>query len=160
MKNKNIWLIVLAVVLLCVGLFEILFFSRGGKKKDSTPSSIDSLYILAPEEEDSSMTYTSPTLSAVHCLNSICIENASFHYDDESGRIEYTIENQSSEKASGVMKMVFGSQSLMVVYQDLVPGSKVQTGSYYRGKKIESMEDYILEPLTAEEQSKIVYSQE
>ena len=164
MKNKKIYtiIIIVAIFFLLFGVCEIVLFSRN---KDSGngqngPTTNKNNYIISDkiEEEPNTQTYTNEVLASSHCLQSICVLNATFHYNDEIGRVDYSLENHSSEMATGFLKMVFGNQSLIISYQDLAPGNIIQTSSYYRGKKINNMEDYHLEELTDIEKSKIVYT--
>ena len=159
-KNGVKIIIVIAAVFLLVGIVEMVIFSR--KEKDNNPdtSKLQSHYDFSEkvEERPGTQKYSSETLSASHCLDGICVENATFYYTDAGGRLEYTLMNQTNETASGLLKMVFDKQSLIIAYQDLAPGAKVETSSYYTNKTIEKMEDYHLEHLSEEDNKKIVYT--
>lgn len=97
-------------------------------------------------------------MKADHCLNDICISNAIFYYADGSGRVDYTIHNQSSKTASGYLKMNFGSNSLIVAYQDLRGNESIQTTSQFLDMKFSNVTDYILEELSEEEINQIIVS--
>ena len=160
MKNKKIKVIVivLVVILLLVGIVEIVLFSR--KKEPSKVPSRSNEYNISSQVEEApgTVVFNSPTLAAEHCLDSICVQDVTFYYTDEGGRIEYTVVNKTQEVASGFLKLVFGNQSLRIVYQDVPVGGKIKSGTFYSGKKIESMDDYHLEHLSKEDNKKIIYS--
>ena len=153
--NKTIKIIIIAIIiLLCVGIFEIIIFSQ---KKENNKSKGNSYHFTGEVKEDDDITiYTSPKLKEAHCLNSICIENASFYYNGKGGRVEYTIHNQSNDIYEGYLKMVFQQQSFIVSIHKLAPGQSVSSSSYYLGIEIKEKEDYQLQELTEEEKSKIV----
>ena len=159
-KTVKILLIVIAVILLLVGIVEIIHFSRKEETPNNTNKFSENHYNIASEVEEAPGTkvYTSPTLDKEHCLDTICVENVSFYYTDEGGRMEYTVINKSDKAASGFLKLVFGNQSLKIVYQDVPAGGKTKSGTFYSQKKIQSMEDYHLEHLSDDEYKKIIYS--
>lgn len=158
-KNGVKIIIVVAAIFLLIGIIEIVVFSRKEKEKDINSSELQSHYHFSEKVEElpGTETYTTPTLSASHCLEGICVENATFYYTESGGRLEYTIENQTNKVASGLLKLVFEKQSLIIVYQDLAPGAKVDTASYYTNKKIDKMDDYHLEHLSKKDNQNIVY---
>lgn len=159
-KNGVKIIIVIAAVFLLIGIIEIVVFSRKEKENTPDPLTVQSHYQFSEEVEKLPGTkeYTSETLAASHCLDGICVENAKFIYTESGGRLEYTLINQTNVMATGLMKMVFDKQSLVIVYQDLAPKAKVETASYYTDKTIEKMEDYHLERLSADDKKKIVYT--
>ena len=160
MKNNKVKIIflIIAGILLLVGIIEIIHFT----KKNETPHrpGTDNGYTVSSKVEElpGTKVYNSPTLNSEHCLDTICVENVSFYYTDEGGRMEYTVINKSDKVASGFLKLVFGKQSLKIVYQDVPAGGKVKSGTFYANKTIESMEDYHLEYLSDEDYKKIIYS--
>ncbi len=154
MNKKIKYIIIAIIILLLIGFIEIIIFSQ---KKDNNTSSINSYHFTGKvKEADDIVIYTNPQLKASHCLNLICVENASFYYNTNSGRVEYTIHNQSNNQYNGYLKMVFQEQSLVISIKDLAPGESIKTSSYYLGIKINNKEDYLLQELTDEEKSKIV----
>lgn len=153
--NKIVKYIIIAIIIfLCIGVFEIIIFSR--KKEDNTSKGNSYQFSDKVKNEDDITVYTNPQLAGAHCLNSICIESASFYYNENGGRVEYTIHNQSNEVYEGYLKMVFQQQSLIVAIHKLAPGQTVNSSSYYLGVEIKDKEDYQLQELTEEEKSKIV----
>ena len=158
-KNNSILIIIAIVVVLLIGIGAIVLFS-GKKDEKYPPSDNENHYNITStvEEPEGTQTYTSDTLKAEHCLDSICVEEVSFYYTDEGGRVEYTVINKSEMPASGFLKLVFDSQSLYITYQDLPAGGKKKTATFYSDIQIKNMEDYHIERLTEEENKKIVYS--
>ena len=154
MNIKKRYVIVGIIGFLLLGIFEIFLFTR-----DNTVvlSREVNQYTILPgvKEEEGIEVYTNDFLSSQHCMNSICIEGATFHYKDQGGRVDYTIMNQSSEVASGFLKMVFGGQSLVIAYQNIEPGQRIETSSYYGGGDVSFKEDYSLNVLSDEEIRKI-----
>lgn len=150
-KHKILIIVIGIVLLLIIGI--ILFIISGSKILTR-----GNRYNFSDEiiELPNTVTYKNEELSKEHCLNKICISNAVFHYNDDIGRVEYSITNNSKKTTSGYMKMVFKEQSLIVVYKDLGPGETIKSESQYMGIKIEDTSDYKLVKLTKKEISKIV----
>ncbi len=157
-KNVKVIVIVLVVILLLVGIVEIVLFSRKKEAPKGPVRSNDYVISSQIEEAPGTVTYNTPTLSAEHCLDSICVQDVTFYYTDEGGRIEYTVVNKTDQVVGGFLKLVFGKQSLRIVYQDVPAGGSIKSGTFYSGKKIESMDDYHLEHLSKEDNKKIIYS--
>jgi len=159
-KNTVKIIVVVAAIFLIVGIVEIVIFS---KKENNNTESIfhaEDHYNISPKVEElpGTKVYSNPNLTSSHCYKSICVEDATFYYREDGGRLEYTISNESQEIASGLLKLVFGKQSLIISYQDLAPGAKVSTVSYYSDKKIEKMEEYRIEELSSKDMEKVIYS--
>lgn len=144
-------IIVAIVLLLAVGITLFLTSGMRGRIKGNHYDFGDSVIDLP-----GTITYKNDSLGAKHCLNDICIENATFYYNDEVGRVEYNITNTSKKKASGYLKMVFDNQSLIVIYKDLKPNKTVKSESQYMGIEIRDKNDYKLKELTKEEISKLI----
>jgi len=157
MKSKrNILIIILiSIAIILVGI--ILLFVVPKKKDDEKEKKTNS-YKFSKEviEIPGTKEYTNEVLSSKHCLDNICIENAKFYYRDNEGRVEYNIINTGKKKTSGLLKMVFDNQQLVVSYKDLKPNKKVKSKSEYSGMEINNKEDYKLLELTSEEKSKII----
>ena len=150
-KHGILIIIVLIVILVIVGV--ILFLNS--MKKDTGKGNeydFDDEVIELP----GTTSYKNDELSAKHCLNNICIDKATFYYNDNIGRVEYTITNTSKTKKSGYLKMVFKDKSLIVVYKDLEPNKTIKSQSQYQGVEIEDKSNYKLEKLTQEEINKII----
>ncbi len=152
MKKSIRYIIIGIAIFLVVGIIEIALFTR------RRPLERENHYFMADgvKEAIGTKTYTNDQLKASHCIDSICIIDAKFYYTEAGGRVEYTIENQGTEVASGYLKMIYGNQSLLVAYQNLNPQEKAVTSSFYVGIEIENKDDYLLEKLTEEEINKVV----
>lgn len=148
MDKKKILIIIITIIILA--LIGIIIFSITPKS-----SELGNAYTFSNEKVKEE-TYKNDKLSSKHCLNSICIEDATFYYNDNMGRVEYIITNTSNKTVSGYLKMVFKNQTLKVVYQDLAPKKTIRSQSQYSGIEIDDKSDYKLEKLTKEEISKIV----
>ena len=144
-------IIVLIVILIIVGV--ILYLNSKPKL-----ANIGNSYKFNSEEIElpNTVSYKNEKLSSKHCLNDVCIEDATFYYNNEVGRVEYTITNNSDKTVSGYMKMVFNEQSLVIVYKDLFPKRTVKSSSQYMGMEITDKNDYKLEKLTKEEIKSII----
>lgn len=151
LKNKKILIIIIAIIILIIiGL--ILFFLNGKKDTRGNNYNYNNEAIQLPGTTE----YKNEELSSKHCLNDICIEDATFYYNDQIGRVEYTITNTSKKTKSGYLKMVFKEQTLLIVYNDLKPNSTVKSESQYMGIEIKDKSNYELKKLTKEEISKII----
>lgn len=149
-KHKTLSIICLIVLLLIICVILVLVF----KPKD--PKITGSYREGEVIELPGSKTYNNENLIAKHCLNGICISDATFYYNDEFGRIDYTITNTSKETKSGYLKMVFGDESLIIAYSDLKPNKSVKSSSQYWKVEINDMTDYKLEKLSDKEISQII----
>ena len=149
-KHKILIIIISIIILIIVGV--ILFLTYGGHD-----SGRGNHYIIDDEviELPGTVTYKNEALASEHCLNGICISDAVFYYNDEFGRVEYKITNNSNKKKSGYLRMIFKDQTLLVRYKDLEPNKTVESKSQYVGIEITDKSDYKLEELTKEEISKI-----
>ena len=155
-QNKIKFLIIGIVILLVVGLILMLFSNHS--KKDSEKAEGNQYHVSedTKKEEDGVETYTNSKLEKAHCLDSICIENVVFYYKDNEGRIDYSIENRSDKTVTGNLKIVFGEQSLVAVYNNLAAHRKINTSSYFVNMVISNKEDYTLEKLSKEDKGNIV----
>ena len=155
-KNKIKYIIIALAFFLVLGFVEIILFSQS---KNLSKGDSENHYSVSSEKGQASYdtTYTNEKLKAVHCVDSICIENVTLYYQGTNGKMEYTIENRGSEAVSGFVQLVFGDKSLIVSYQDLKAKQKIQGSSYFTEIKIQNTEDYVLKKLTDEEKSEIVY---
>jgi len=150
-KHRILIVSILLVILIVVGV--ILFLNS---RNVDTGRGNEYKYEDEVIELPGTTSYKNDELSSKHCLNGICIDNANFYYNDEMGRVEYTITNTTKKRKSGYLKMIFKDKSLLIVYNDLEPGKTIKSVSQYQGIEIEDKSDYKLEKLTKEEISKII----
>ena len=150
-KHGIIIIIVLIIILLIIGL--ILYLNARPKLKNIGNNYYYSENIV---ELPGTVTYKNDSLSSEHCLNNICISDVTFHYNNEVGKVDYKITNNSNKIVSGYLKMVFQNQSLLIVYKDLVPKRTINSSSQYMGIEIKDKSDYKLEKLSKEEIKKII----
>ena len=154
-KTKYIVVIIALILLILIGMIEIFIFSK--PKNNSQGDSKNQYFVSSEKIEEDLKTYTNDNLQKIHCVDSVCIENVTFHYDSNSGRIDYLIENQSDKTSSGYLKLIFENQSFIISYEKLEPNQKTEGSSYYEKIEIQNREDYVLEKLKEEEKDKIVY---
>lgn len=150
-KYMIILIIVLIVILITVGI--ILFLNRN-PRRDNVGNSYK--YNNEVVELPNTVTYKNEKLSEKHCLKNICISDVTFYYNEEIGRVEYTITNNSNKTVSGYLKMVFNDKSLVVVYKDLSPKQTINSFSQYSGIEINDKSDYKLEKLSKKEIKQII----
>ena len=104
-QRKVKWIIVVAAVLLLIVVVVAALFL--GKKDADTNNATQNNYVIGPvEEKEGTTIYTSEVLKAEHCLDSICVEDVTFYYTEEGGRIEYSIINKSD---SDILAVALGS---------------------------------------------------
>ena len=141
-KHGIILIIGLIIILIIIGL--ILYLN-----KKPRPANIGNSYKFNGEEIElpNTVNYKNEKLSSKHCLKDICIEDANFYYNEEVGRVEYTITNLSNKTVSGY---------LVITYKDLLPKKSIKSFSQYMGVKIKDKSDYKLEKLSKEEIKKII----
>ena len=150
-KNNKILIIVIAIIILViVGLIVLLIPKKGEDEWGNSYNFSDDVVEL-PD----TVTYNNEKLTSRHCLNSICVEEVTFYYSNDTGRVEYTITNTSNKTKSGYLKMVFKNEFLIIAYKDLVPKRTIKSRTQYTGKEIKDKSDYKLKKLTKEEISKI-----
>lgn len=150
-KYMIILIIVLIVILITVGI--ILFLNRN-PRRDNVGNSYN--YNNEIIELPNTISYKNEKLSEKHCLKNICISDVTFYYNEEIGRVEYTITNNSNKTVSGYLKMVFNDKSLVVVYKDLSPKQTINSFSQYSGIEINDKSDYKLEKLSKKEIKQII----
>ena len=150
-KHGIILIIGLIIILIIIGL--ILYLN-----KKPRPANIGNSYKFNGEEIElpNTVNYKNEKLSSKHCLKDICIEDANFYYNEEIGRVEYTITNLSDKTVSGYLKMVFNDSYLVITYKDLLPKKSIKSFSQYMGVEIKDKSDYKLEKLSKEEIKKII----
>ena len=154
--HKEIVFIVLIIVFLLIAI--VLGVWLAPDKKENKKSNDKYQFTGEVKEIEGTTEYSNDDLKKDHCIDDICISEATFYYLGNEGRVDYVITNKSSSKQSGSYKMVFGDDYLVVYFTDLEPGKPVKTTSQYVGKTIPNMENYTLEYLTEEEKSKIIVS--
>lgn len=152
-KKRKILIIIIAVILLI--LISIILFAINRPKNKGN---IRNNYNMSNEEKELNGTneYTSDKLKSSHCVDKICVEDVSIYYNGSEGRVEYTIHNKSSKKATGNLMMVYGEDTILVAYDNLEAKTSISTSSFFRNKKINEKEDYVLRKLTKEEEKKII----
>ena len=152
-QNKRNILIIIIVVLILVLLLVILFAVNNHKPKTNGNN-----YVISSKEKELNGTeeHTSEKLKSSHCVDKICVEDVSIYYNGSEGRVEYTIHNKSSKKATGNLMMVYGEDTILVAYDNLEAKTSISTSSFFRNKKINEKEDYVLRKLTKEEEKKII----
>ncbi len=151
MKKNKILIIIIALLILAL-ICLIIFFIK------PKSSSLGNLYDVNNEKTELPNTtiYKNDKLLEKHCLNSICIDDVIFYYNDDMGRIEYTITNNSNKVKSGYLKMVFNDLEITIVYKDLEPKKTINSKYQYSGIEIKDKSDYKLRKLTKEELSKFI----
>ncbi len=156
MNNKVKYVIIALVFFLVIGIVEMYFFSR--PKKHVKGDSVNHYSVSSQKIKNSNLkVYTNEQLKETHCIDVICVENVTFYYENNRGKISYSIMNQSDKVVSGFVKLVFGEQYLIAPYENLKANQKIQTSSYFEGISISAKENYVLEKLTKAEEDKIVY---
>lgn len=161
MKNKKIVIILiicLSLLLIILGVF--LASNNSNKPKKNKENKTNNSYKISKNQEELENTQIVETdnLKAPHCIDNICISNVVMYYADKRGRVTYTITNNSNEIISGRLKMNFGSDYIIVSYQDIKMGEMFEDVSYFDDKSFEKVDDYKLEKLTDSEKSKIIVS--
>ena len=149
-RNRTLIIIVTIILLILIAL--IIFFISPKAPKLGNSYDVNTEKVELPNTS----TYKNDKLSSKHCLNNICINNVIFYYNDNMGRIEYTITNTSNKVQSGYLKMVFGDRELTIVYKDLEPKKTINSRYQYSGIEISDKSDYKLRKLTKEEMSKFI----
>lgn len=150
MKRKILIIVIIIVILLLIGL---MIFLNIKPKGDEGLNSYD--FKNDAVELPNTTTYENEKLSSSHCVKDICIDNVKFYYNDNEGRVEYTITNKSRDIKSGYLKMIFNDQELLVVYKDLGPKKTIKSRSQYIGFEIKDKDNYVLKKLSKEEISKL-----
>ena len=154
--HKEIVFIVLIIVFLLIAI--VLGVRLAPDKKENKNSNDKYQFTGELKEIEGTTEYSNDDLKKDHCIDDICISEATFYYLGNEGRVDYVITNKSSSKQSGSYKMVFGDDYLVVYFTDLEPGKPVKTTSQYVGKTIPNMENYTLEYLRKKKKSKIIVS--
>lgn len=153
--KETVYIVLIIVALLVVIILGVLL---APEKKDNPKSNNNYHFTNEVKEIEGTVEYSTDDLKKDHCIDDICISDATFYYLGDEGRIDYVVTNNSSSKKSGSYKMVFGDEYLVVYFTDIEPGKSFKTTSQYIGKTIPNMDDYTLDYLTDEEQSKIIVS--
>ena len=141
MKNKLI-IIIGSIVLIIVIIFIVVILNKDDKVKNKKNSyNIESKKIELPN----TIKYTNDNLNKSHCINDICISKLVFYSTDNGGRIEYDIYNSSNDRKSGVLRLNFSGEYLIIVYDDLAGQNKISSFSGFEGMSITNKNDYVLE---------------
>lgn len=150
-EHIKVIIIIVAVSILLLGILILVFSQHKSSSKES-----DSSIVNPPIKElPGTKRYTTEKLRSRHCLDSICVGDATFYYIDNQGRVDYVLTNISNDVKTGYLKMVFGEQSLVIAYDSLKPMQSVKTSSHYKNITFESKEDYVLEELNSDDLSHI-----
>lgn len=154
-KNWKIILLIIAVVLLVIGFIFLL-----PKHKSSPKDQIDENNFYKYSEETTELegteVITNDRLKDLHCLDRICISDVEITYLETFGRVDYTVWNRGSKKESGYLKLNFGTNTVLVSYQDLKPDQKISSSYQFFTEDFHSVTDYTIEKLTKEEKKAIV----
>ena len=151
-KNKRLILILVIIILIIV--LVVIGLVLGRKKETELINNYK--FNNSREELPNTKEYTNDKLKEAHCIDGICIENVTFYYDGDNGRVEYNIYNKNSKEDSGYLKMIFKDKELIVVYNNLDIGSIRNSKSSFSKMKISNKEDYTLKKLSKSEIKKII----
>lgn len=143
---------IIIIILVVIIIFVFEFFKR---EQSDFITSNEYNFSDKVEELPGTVVYSNPKLESSHCLEGICIDDATFYYIDDTGRVDYLITNNSDEKKSGYLKMKFSKGYLLIAYRNLGVGASVKTTSQYKGFDLSKESDYVLENLSEKELSEI-----
>ena len=161
--NKKKLLIIILVLFALIAIALGVFFL--GKSSNEKEKGAKEKKFYADERYNYSKEIVEPTGTKVikndamvskHCLNDICVTDAVFYTNGQDGRVECTIWNYTSKKATGRLKMNFGKGSLLINYENLKPLTSVQYVSYFSRVDFGEVTDYKLEELTEEDLNSII----
>ena len=142
--NRKFLIIVLSICLVVLISIIILFVfkNKGNNKKETSNYNINE----KEEELPGTKVYDDKKNLSEHCLDDICVKNAILYYIDstDSGRVEYTVVNKGKTISSGKLQMVFDNTTIAIIYDDLGPGSSINTSTQFSNKKISNVNDYEL----------------
>ena len=153
-KNIVIIIIIIAITIIFAGVLSLIISQNKNNSSNSEKYKLKETV----KEMPGTKRYTTEQLRSSHCLEKICITDATFYYVDDKGRVEYTITNNSDDVVSGYLKMVFENQSLVIAYNSVNPHQTVKTASYYQNVVFDNKSDYVLQPLDKKDLENIVKS--
>ena len=158
-NNKLNILIVLCSALIIILLIVLLIIWGSYHKNNngSTENAVNN-YNISEDVIDlpDTIYYSNETLTKEHCLNSICISNASFQYRNNEGTVYYDITNIGDSIESGLLKMNFSGTSLIVVFQEISPKKTISSSSQYVGMEILNKDDFVLEELDKSDMDSVI----
>lgn len=145
--NRKLLIVIISICLVILISIIIVFMFKGEKKSKKTNSN----YNINSEVKElpGTKVYDDEKISKKHCVDNICVENAVLYYssDYNSGRVEYTVVNNSDKTSSGKLQMVFKDTTIDIIYKDLEAGKSIDTRTQFMNKKISNVEDYELKKI-------------
>ena len=154
-------LVLLAVFAFVIGIVILYKTDNKGNDKDNDNkkeyySNTRYNYTGKIKEPEGTVVVKNNAMSKEHCLNDICVSDATFYSNDEMGRVDCTVTNKKLKKVTGYLKLNFGNNSLIIMYKDLEPGKSTKTSAQFFDMDFGKVEDYTLQELTDEDLKNIV----
>lgn len=145
-SNKKTLLIVIISILVII--FITIILKNTFNKKEENPASMKISDKVV--EIEGTKKYESDAFSKAHCINDVCIYDVVVYSATNIGRVEYIIENQSSEVKSGYLKLHFGDKLIFIAYQSLEPNKSKRASTQFTGD-FSTVDDYTLEEMSKDE---------
>lgn len=155
MKRNQKLITILTVVIIAFLLILLVISSKGslkGKESNDNQYRISDYEVELPD----TIVTKNDKLTKGHCLDDICVKDVVIYDANGEGRIEYTIVNNGSEKATDILKLNFGDSFTYVAFTDLSSNNSVRSKTIYKVGNYKNIEDFKIERLTEEELGKIV----
>lgn len=145
-NNKKTLLIIIISILIIILIAIILKNSFTKKKENPTSMKISDKVV----ELDGTKKYESDSFSKEHCIQDICLYDVTVYSASNIGRVEYIIENKSSEVKSGYLKLYFGDKLVFISYSKLEPNKSMRGSTQFTGD-FSNVNDYTLAEMTKDE---------
>lgn len=101
-------------------------------------------------ELDGTKKYQTEAMTKEHCINKICLYDVTVFSATNIGRVEYIIENKSTEVKSGYLKLMFKNKYVFIAYSKLEPNKSKRSSTQFTGT-FTKVDDYTLVEMTEEE---------
>lgn len=155
-RINNIMLIIAALIVICIAtiIVSVVSYRRNNPQDNTHKNNYDISEKVI--EMPGTKIITNDNMKAEHCLNDICLTNATFYSNGKVGRVECIIINKTSEVKSGYLKLLVNGKNLILSYDNLEPQSEKKAIIRYKGADLSSVEDYTLSNLSDQEVKAII----
>lgn len=159
--DKKKLIIVISIVLFLL-LFVILIMITKDKEEVTNPPKIDvskikGVYVSEERTYYSDSVFLSgKKLAKENCYKKVCVSDLEIVCTENSGEIDYVLQNKSKSKQSIYLKIVVGKYNGYVIRENVNPGEKVNGHIGYSGYDLRKTKSYKLKPMTDEEKKAIV----
>lgn len=152
--KRNILIAIIVVLLIVLIILLFILIPKVGKKSKGRENSY--IYNREVVELPGTKEISNDALSSDHCIDGVCIYDATIHYVDNRGRVDFKIKNTTNKIKTGYLKLDFGNDFLITFYKSLPPKTTVEKTAQYANIDFSEATDFKVKQLTKKEIEELI----